>query len=230
MKIDKLSKEDKLFVKNNLDRLNRNMNTYFLNIYEFNLLSNLLNRNYKVFNENIEKKVIYINKLEISLLKITPKTKRKLEHKDYMGAIYNLGIKEEKIGDIICADEGYLYIFKDMVNYVINNLTMVGNIPVTVEEIDIDTQLNKSFLLTNIHVSSLRNDIILAHLFNISRKETLNKIMTGDLFINSININKGVKEVKIDDIITLKKCGKFKVLSYKVSKKNKYIVEIMLYN
>ena len=103
------NKDDKIFLNNILDKIDKNLNknisiiTSFLDMHEFEITIMLLNKfkvKYEVFNiqDMLERKVIVLlsdyeeNYLfdEIKCVKIIPKTKDKLKHKDYMGALYNI--------------------------------------------------------------------------------------------------------------------------------------------
>lgn len=101
--LNKYNKEDRIFLSNILDKINQVENnnysviTSFLDINEINLASSLLNKfkvRYKIFDINniLERKVIailcdyeedYLFK-EVKCVKIIPKTKNKLQHRDYM--------------------------------------------------------------------------------------------------------------------------------------------------
>ena len=101
--------------------------TYFLNLKELSMVKSALNAleiDYMVFrpNENLERSNILflpdylkenVEKIcsqNVGCMKIIPSCYKKLFHKDYMGAIYSLGIKHELIGDIV-AKENFAYVF-----------------------------------------------------------------------------------------------------------------------
>ena len=57
-----------------------------------------------------------------------------LTHRDFLGALMNLGIKREKLGDIIIHEnEGYLFCLEQIADYIVDNLTRVKHTSVTVE-------------------------------------------------------------------------------------------------
>ena len=230
-------KEEKIFVSNLIGLINKFLindyivHTKFLNLNEKSIAISILkylNVNYKIYenNEYSEKVVIflipeYLKNEEIysnyiTCLKVIPSVKNKLLHKDYMGSIYSLGITDENIGDIFLKDSNaYFFIFNENLDYFKYNLSYVGRISVKLEFIDINKDEIKDLKIDynsiNINVLSLRVDIILAEIYNLSRNEVKNKIENGDLFINSKQVYFIAENVKENDIISFKRCGKIKV-------------------
>ena len=78
----------------------------------------------------------------IDLLEISNNSKFcALHHKDYLGAIMSLGIKREKLGDLIMEDTiCYAPVCSDISNYIINNLNSIGNCPCEVSKYDYTLQ------------------------------------------------------------------------------------------
>lgn len=233
-------KQEKLFVAGLIDNINKfEINNYvvhtsFLTLNEKFIALEVLNSlkvGYKVFDiiEDIERSVIflipdYMNDVNvvdifdeyISVLKIIPSVEDKLLHKDYMGAIYSLGIKENMIGDIFISNQiGYVFLFKNVSEYFLNNLLYVSKIEVKLELLSIlDSEvksLHLNFKTQDIIVSSLRVDTVLASIYNLSRNEVRAKIENGDLFINSKEMFFVAYNVNENDIVSFRKKGKFKI-------------------
>lgn len=225
--------------------------TNFLNLNELSVAKKILdyfNVRYTVLcaNDCVEKKNIafipdYLDEdkvfLEhVSCLKIIPSTGAKLLHKDYMGAIYSLGVKHEFIGDIILNDScAYFFCMKNMEEYFLTNLSSVGRHEVRIEKIDIMSfevkSLSYSFLEKDYIVPSLRVDAILSEVYNLSRSETKEKIVKGDLFINDKNIFYPNTILKLDDVVSFKRCGKLKVGSeVRKTKSSNIVIKIYKYN
>lgn len=124
---------------------NRNIytNTEFLNINEINILESVKNKlppvriNLTGGNNYAERKIAIFSPMEIyyqeeipvSIIKIAPKNSKyadNLTHRDYLGAILNLGIVRSKIGDIFIKDNiAYIYCMSDIAEYISENLTKV---------------------------------------------------------------------------------------------------------
>ncbi len=152
----------------------------------------------------------------IACIKISPNLVNKLTHKDYMGSIYSLGIKNDVIGDIFATSKaGYVFCQKSISEYIILNLYKVGNQDVSVEEISLDCneikELEIGFKEVEVMVPSKRIDVILAYLYKLSRNEVKDKIQRGDLIFNDKIMYYISTNIKEGDIISFKRCGKFRV-------------------
>ena len=252
-------KEDRLFVGNVIDTVNKFQSKGgaarigFLSLHEKNIAISVLNFlkvNYTLFNtyEDIERTVIFLIPKEfddddtkkifeenITVLKITPNIKGKLTHKDYMGAIYSLGINEKMIGDIFAtAEYAYVFMLNKAADYYINNLFYVARSEVKLEKKDIFSReirnLSINYKSITIMTASLRVDAILAKVYNLSRNEIKTKIQNGDLYINSSEVFFLATEAKENDIISFRKCGKFKIGKVlRTAKSGKIALEVQKY-
>lgn len=225
--------------------------TNFLNLNELSIAKRILdffNVKYTVLSVNscVEKKNIafipdYLEEdkvfLEhVSCLKIIPNAGAKLFHKDYMGAIYSLGVKHEFIGDIVVNDScAYFFCMKNMEEYFLTNLSNVGRHEVRVELVDIMSlevkNLSFSFVEKEYIIPSLRVDALLSEVYNLSRSETKDKIVKGDLFINDKNIFYPNTILKLDDVVSFKRCGKLKIGNeVRKTKSSNIVIKIYKYN
>lgn len=125
--------------------------------------------------------------IPISTVRIKTKCRKTLSHRDYMGAVLNLGVKREKIGDILVCDDGaYVFCMSDIADYISSQIDKVGNIGVDISvspffKADIPP---KKFKDTEVSVSSVRLDSVLGAGFNISRSEALGFIEKGLVGVN----------------------------------------------
>ncbi len=245
------NKQEKIFVSNILDKAyrfekeNKLLYTNFLNLNELSIATSILNEiNIKYYTYCENKKIIFFipeyiraddeffNNI-INCIKIIPNVKGKLKHKDYMGAIYSLGLKNEMIGDIFAyEDMAYVFCMSVVTEYIKNNLSKVANQEISLEIINLKEvkNLNTNFVSKEYIVASLRIDIILSVVYKLGRKEAKEKITKGDLFINDKNIFYPDTIVKENDIVSLKKCGKIKI--GKVCRKTKngnIVLNIQIY-
>ncbi len=231
-------KQEKIFISNILDKAyrfekeNKLIFTNFLNLNETLVVTKILNEidvKYYVYavNEYTNKKVIFFipdyilynnNFFDeyICCLSIIPNVKGKLKHKDYMGAIYSLGLKNEMVGDIFVSNDiAYVFCMKSVSNYICDNLYKVGNQEVKITKLSLlDSSVKKlqiKFIAKEYIVASLRVDTIVSAVFNLSRGETKEKIVKGDLFINDKNIFYPNTLLNKDDVVSFKKCGKIKI-------------------
>ncbi|MGL5244349.1 MAG: RNA-binding protein [Sarcina sp.] len=172
---------------------------------------------YGVFDE-CDRRIISFNRdykeFPIKLLEIKCNTKfNRLEHKDYLGSIMSLGIKRNKVGELILSNDiAYLVVHDDVVNFVMSNLKKVKNLTCDcklVNNINKDLRLEheeKVFIST-----STRIDCIIAALCNISRSKTNTLLSQGKVLVNYSEINDKSYDIKKDSKITVRGFGKFKI-------------------
>lgn len=155
-------------------------------------------------------------------------------HRDYLGGLMKLGIKREKIGDIIVFNEGANIIvlneILDFVNSNITSLTRFGKSLIQIRKIE---ELHKQEIKTEeiqIIVSSLRLDNVVSELIKTSRVKAEEVIIASRVFINFENILKTSKILKEEDIITIRGKGRFKIQEVIGStKKGRLIVKVEKY-
>lgn len=231
-------KEEKMKYSNILDKSNKCEAsskitvTPFLDLNEVKNIVSMLNREnvkYSLFyaNEYCEKAMIfflpeYMDENDInyedymSCIKITAKDIAKLKHKDFMGSIYSLGIKNEFLGDIFLNDNAcFIYINKTIEKFMLDNLFKVANQEVKCENVSIDSKVAKElkieYITKSYIIPSRRIDALLAEVYSLSRKEAKDKVVAGDLYINARECINPSEEFNEGDIVSFRKCGKLKV-------------------
>ncbi len=226
--------------------LNRNYITFsdFLNQDEISILKSLKhNSEYALFGgyeyaerciaafgENIQNQNYPIVCLKISPVK--QKFADRLSHRDFLGALMNLGINRNTLGDIITENnEGYLFCNKNIANYIEQNLLRVRHTTVTCSFIDETPEfINKLPDSEEIIVSSLRADAVISGVFKLSRNETARLFNSEKVFINSKTAVKESVVLKDGDTVSLRGYGKFIfVQPIRQTKKGRTIIEIKIY-
>lgn len=171
---------------------------------------------YGVFNE-AERKIISFNNLyqieyPIKVVKIKNKSKFKnLSHKDYLGSIMSLGIKRNKLGDLIVKDDiCYVAAFSDIAEYIASNLNRISNVSCDIDILEADeVDIRYEFIEEVINVQSKRLDSIVSKITRKSRSTAEEIISRGDVLINYSVYRDKSKEVKENDRITVRKYGKY---------------------
>lgn len=178
---------------------------------------------YGVFEES-ERKILCFSKdkeesisYDIELLKIVNKSKFKsLTHRDYLGSLMALGVKREMFGDLIVRDNScFVPVCGKIVQYILDNLTTIGRCPCTVEKVDIKVDnippvsLDEKVILA----TSLRIDNMIPGICNLSRTKASEMISSGSVLINYLDCRKKDTLVQINDTITIRGYGKYKVIS-----------------
>ena len=154
----------------------------------------------------------------------------KVGHRDILGSILGLGIKREKIGDIIVENPyAYAITSKDISSFIIQNLIRVGKAPVTIDQIaaeDLKITPKKGKIIKT-SVSSLRLDCIASSGFGISRNKILPYINNGMVQVNWEPITKPGRLLKEGDIISLRGKGRVKFIEVTgMSKRDRYHVTL----
>ncbi len=176
------------------------------------------------------------NMFPLVVLKIVPVNQKfsdKLSHRDYLGAILNLGIERCKIGDIlVMEDKGYVFCKQEIGNYVKDNLTRIKHTSINVIMVE-DAEINDfKPALEEIHgtVSSVRLDSILSVAFNTSRSSLTGLIAGGKVYVNSRLIESNSYSLKEGDVVSVRGMGKFIFKEAgDQTRKNRYKVTLLKY-
>lgn len=212
--------------------------TDFYNPFEVKELSSLINTYDTISfsligNEDSESKAIliypdYMNDVNaadfVSLIRIDKKD-YDIAHKDVLGSLLSLGIKREKVGDIIINDEAiYFYIRNEILDYVLLNLEKIKNYGVDLEVIDLETPLARAIDYEEklVTCASARLDLVLANVYNLSRSDAKNAIEAGLVKINYKVTYKTSETLDVGDMVSMRRRGRFIVGDYLgLSKKDK---------
>lgn len=151
---------------------------------------------------------------QISIIKLTPSDSKGISHRDYLGSLMSLGLKREKFGDILIFPTFCeLFVFPELVNYLLSNLTHVGRTGVTVEEIPFSLLQVPEKHYTEYHdtIASLRLDNLVSSAFHISRNDASVAIQKNLVSVNHLLAEKPDKQIPNNAIIGLKGMGRVKI-------------------
>ena len=168
-------------------------------------------------------------------VKIEPKNKRfseDLTHRDFLGSILNLGIDRSKTGDILVTeDSALLFINKDLVSVVTEDLTRVRHTVIDSSVINLDRiNYTPDFQQIKGTVSSVRLDSLLPLAFSSSRSKLSGLIEGAKVFVNGKLITSNGYQVKEGDLISVRGLGKFRFEEAgKITKKSRISVTIQKY-
>ena len=213
--------------------------TDFLDPYERLLAKSILNRFDEIsYEENggvnkAERKTIniypsYYTDIEIPknlrIIRISGNIED-LSHRDFLGAILNLGIKRAKIGDIlVCKSHADVIVKNDVADFIFFNLERISNKKVSVSEIGFDLVADEEILYKEIEktLSSLRLDVYISSSYNLSRQESLDIIKSGKVKVNWMPMDKPFKELVEGDVIAIRGYGRSNLYAvHGLSKKGK---------
>lgn len=213
--------------------------TDFLDMYQVALVENFLRKikfeNYQLYGgyDEAERKVaiIYPKKIDKKMLEknyskilkivrvLLPEEEHgKYAHRNYLGGIVKLGLNREKVGDILVTEEGADIItvegFANILKEQLPSLTRFESSDITIEEIQNIKKRKIKIEEIKIIVPSLRFDNIVSDLAKTSRSKAVQIIDQERVFINGQNETKASKQLKINDIITIRGKGRFVIKGF----------------
>ena len=168
-------------------------------------------------------------------LKICPVNKRfaeDLTHRDYLGAIMNLGTSRTKIGDIIQTDDGAIVFVKEEISdYMMKNLTRIRHTTITVERRELsDISYEPHFEELKGPVPSVRLDTVLSVAYPLSRSKLTTYIEAAKVFVNGKLITNNGYHLNKGDLISVRGLGRIAyagILSE--TKKGRYMISLRKY-
>lgn len=253
--------EDKLLIAKMLDQIvlcnkrNKIQNTDFLDERQQILLEKVLHRleieNYVIYGgfEKAERKVVlfypekwnkeiveknYDTVMQVIEILLPNDLKGKYTHRDYLGGLMKLGLKREKIGDIVVWEEGAnIIVLNEIVPFLEQHLmalTRFQKAEISIKELSKIHPVNIQKEEIEITVSSMRLDNIVSELCKTSRTKAEEIIRAERVFLNYEVVDKDSKLVKIGDKLTIRGKGKFE-LKEQIgnTKKGRFILKIEKY-
>lgn len=149
---------------------------------------------------------------DITPLKISPKGGT-LTHRDYLGSLMGLGITRECVGDILLKEDfAVAFVRRDISHYIMQNLSSVGRVGVSVTVYDDDlTALSANYSEGEIIVTSMRIDNFISSVAKCSRQKASEYILSDSVFINYSCVDKVSKVLSSGDTVSIRGIGKFKI-------------------
>ena len=250
------NQEERLVLAKVLDKINFTENrnkleyTDFLNLYEQELITKFLNKihytNYYFYGgfENAERKIAifyperftkemieknYNKMISIIRIKLPNDLIGKYDHREYLGAVMKIGIVREKIGDIMCNQNGAdIIIREDAKKFIFQNigsLTRFEKSEITEEPIENLKEVNVPKEEIDITVTSLRLDNFVGELARCSRNKATEIIDQERVLVNYQIETKVSKQIKEGDTITIRGKGRFIIKQLKGNtRKGRFIV------
>ncbi|MBR3003318.1 MAG: hypothetical protein IKF38_07205 [Clostridia bacterium] len=237
--------EDKILLAQVLDKIDlmnktqKIESTDFLDMYQISLVETFLKKidfkNYILFGgfEEAERKIliVYPEKYTIEMLEknygklvkivrveLPDEEKENYSHRNYLGGIVKLGLKREKVGDILVFDDGADIVtvedFAEILRTELGTLTRFQNSKIEVLELNQIRVQEIKIEEVKIIVPSLRLDNIVSDLARTSRSKATEIIEQERVFVNGKNETKLSKQIKQGDVITVRGKGRFVVKEF----------------
>ena len=200
----------------------------FLNLNEQNMVNSLRQQFPQIIVEssggyaNAERQMVAFHpdalaftwEYPIDCLKIEPKSLKfseELTHRDYLGALLNLGVDRAMIGDILVQEKAaWFFCNKKMTEFFIKNLCRVRHTNILITIVDKQEELPSPKMET-IHgtCASVRLDSLIALAFKASRSSMVSYIEGGQVFVNGKLITSNGYEPREGEIISVRGKGRF---------------------
>lgn len=194
--------------------------------------------------ENAERKVAlfgdegemcYPPQFPVTTIKISPLNQKfadELSHRDFLGALMNLGIKREVLGDILVIDNiAYLFCLDNIASYIVEQLKRVKHTSVLAEVCKVlpEAALPQPIEM-NFTAASERLDLIISEVFNLSRSDSKEMVTSELVAINSIITTNPSHQLPPDSVVSVRGKGRFIYYgSNGMSKKGKFKISVGIY-
>lgn len=136
----------------------------------------------------------------------------KLTHRDYLGAILNLGIDRSKTGDILVDfPNAYAFCKEETAEFITANLKKIKHTQVECNIVELqDFPIQQKCEEIRKSVASIRLDAIIAAAFGGSRSSLSNLITGEKVYVNGKLVCSNSYELHQGDIVSVRGYGKFR--------------------
>lgn len=182
-----------------------------------------------------EEELGYSMPYPISIIKVEPQSQKyadRLTHRDFLGALLNLGIERHTLGDIVIIDNvGYIFALESIAPYIADSLIKVRRTDVSVSII---TELPEGELYRTerktVQISSERLDAVIARVYSLSREDAQALFKKRLVFADGREIDSTSYAPKENEKISVRGHGRFIYIGRQsLSKKGKLNVAVEMY-
>ena len=142
---------------------------------------------------------------------VAPKFAEKLAHRDFLGAIMNLGIERDTVGDIFVQDKAAMIFCQESIApYLTEQLRQVRRTPVNCVVTEVTEELKTPVLeKISMSVSSARIDAVISKIYNLSRNQSMELFRVGRVYVNGRLVENNSYALKEKDSVTVRGFGRF---------------------
>ena len=153
-------------------------------------------------------------------------------HRDFLGAIMNLGIEREVVGDLLLkGKKAYIFCTEKIAPYLIENLVQVKHTSMKCSLVENAPELLAPTLeQREVTVASERIDAVLGKLCNLSRSQSVLAFREKKVFVNGRQCENNSYQLKSGDVVTFRGFGKiiYEGVNYE-TKKGKVCIGVSVY-
>lgn len=153
-----------------------------------------------------------------------------LKHQNVLGSLMSLQIDRSLFGDIIVTENDcFIFVATEIKDVIQMDLNMISRVPVTLELFEGKIDFEPKFIVKDVIVSSMRIDNIISNVYNISREKAKQYIQANFVFQNFQLVVNPSEKCEVEDIISLRRYGRFIISGIKrKTKSDKYVLEIKI--
>ncbi len=147
----------------------------------------------------------------IRIVPAAPKFAEKLTHRDFLGAIMNLGIERDTVGDIFVQDKAAIvFCQENIASYLTEQLIKVRHTTVKCMVTEVTEELRAPVLeQAALTVSSPRIDAVISKVYNLSRNQSLDLFRAGRIYVNGRLVENNSYALREGDSVTVRGFGRF---------------------
>lgn len=139
-----------------------------------------------------------------------PKFADALTHRDLLGAVMNLGIERETVGDIFLHEGvAYLFVEEKIAPFLLENLTRAKHTDLLLTEVPPPEGLLIRTEPLTVQVSGERLDAVIARVFSLSREEAQSLFPKGLVYLNGRTVESASAVPRDGDIVSVRSHGRF---------------------
>ncbi len=155
-----------------------------------------------------------------------------LSHRDFLGALMNLGLERSTIGDIrVGHRQAYVFCLENIAPYICDNLAQVRHTRVRCQVVDAPELIpEEEPQIVTVQVASERLDAVVAKVYSLSRADAVGLIAAGKVYVKGRLCENASYAPKEQDVISARGYGKFIYLGGSdMTRKGKLCVRAAVY-
>lgn len=136
-----------------------------------------------------------------------------LYHRKVLGSVLNLGIKREVIGDILIGENSYIMVSKEISSFLLTEFKSISGVPIHLEEVPVIIgDFSPKYEEKTVTCASMRLDLVLSKMYNLTRSEAKEIVISGDVKINHEETINPSLILESLDTLSVNHRGRMKVL------------------
>lgn len=148
----------------------------------------------------------------VRLIEVDAPPQAQLSHGDVLGSLMGLGLKRQKIGDILTGDKTVFAVKEEVAEYICQELTQISRYSVSLTILDgFFVEREQKFSQRSTTVSSLRLDCLVADIAHLSREKAKTYIVSGKVKVNHFEEENYKRLLCEGDVLSLSRIGRFVV-------------------